>query len=510
MSAAGQVTQPGRSDAGGAGFMRHQSPGVFFQVAVLLLAGAVLYWPVLTSLAERWDDPDTQTYTHGYFILPVAAFLLFLARHRLSEEVPKPTLWMLLPLIACGFSWLILYRAGVEIGHQALFPIVLWMGVYSAAGWRVARICALPVAYVYFAIPIWDALVELLQATTVIASRVTLGLGGIPAYFEGSVVQIPAGTFEIQGGCSGLNFLLVGVAIATLYGELQRDSLRIRAWLLVIAASLAIVSNWIRVFVIILAGNLTDMQHHFVRVEHFSLGWAIFALSMIVFFFIARRLPATASADPVPQEVPSRSFGSNVGRGMVLAMSAMAIAPVWSLVTTSQSQQFAGAPPLTAAADWTGPLEASGNWRPEYPAADQQDLKQYSSAEGAVEAFVAVYYTQSQGKELVGYGNSATGHELIVRELVTVRTGSGGEVKEALVSDVQGRQSIVQFAYEVGERSFVSGLRSQLWYGLASLGTAPVSRVVAVRASCEGDCGGARELLSRFWLVKKQWLVAGS
>jgi len=465
---------------------------------------------VLTSLAERWDDPDTQTYTHSYFILPVTVFLLYLARHRLSEESPKPTLWMLVPLIACSLAWLILYRAGVEIGHQALFPMVLWLGVYSAAGWRVARICALPVAYVYFAIPIWDALVGVLQATTVIASRVTLGLGGIPAYFEGNVVQIPAGTFEIQGGCSGLNFLLVGVAVATMHGELQRDSLRVRTLLLLLAVALAIASNWIRVFVIILAGHLTDMQHHFVRVEHFSLGWGIFAGSMVVYFFLARRLPASVIPDSVNHEASLRSFEWTGGRGVILALAAMALAPVWSIVNSSHSQQFAGAPLLGPIDGWSGPIDASGTWRPEYPGADQQEIKQYSSAAGAVEAFVAVYYTQRQGKELVGYGNSATGHELLVRELVTLRTASGGEVKEALVSDEQNRQSIVHFGYEVGGQSFVSGMRSQLWYGFASLGAAPVSQVVAVRAVCEGGCDRARELLGRFWLRKKQWLLSGS
>lgn len=510
MSTVRLETQSGNGDAGNTGLMRHGRVLVLFQLVLLLLVGASLYWPVLASLAERWDDPDTQTYTHGYFILPVAAFLLYSARDRLSVAVSEPALWLLLPLTVCGFCWLILYRAGVEIGHQALFPILLWMSIYAALGRRIAWVCALPMAYIYFGIPVWDALIDELQALTVLASRVTMRLSGIPVYFEGNFVHIPAGVFEIQGGCSGLNFLLVGVAIATLYGELQRDSLRIRTLLLVLAVALSIASNWIRVFVIILAGHLTDMQHHFVRVEHFSLGWGIFAVSMVAFFFLAQRLPASVIPDPDKHESSLRSFEWTMGRGVILAIAAMALAPVWSLVNSRQSQQFAVAPLLVPIDGWSGPVEASGTWRPEYPAADQQDIKQYSSAEGVIEAFVALYYTQRQGKELVGYGNSATGQELLIRELVTVGTASGGEIKEALVIDAQDRQSIVHFGYEVGGRSFVSGIRSQLWYGFASLGAAPVSQVVAVRAMCEGDCDRARELVGRFWLRKKQWLLSGS
>ena len=46
------------------------------------------------------------------------------------------------------------------------------------------------------------------------AVRVLLRTVGIPAYFDGLQFQIPAGSFEIAGGCSGLHFLIVALAIA--------------------------------------------------------------------------------------------------------------------------------------------------------------------------------------------------------------------------------------------------------------------------------------------------------
>ena len=51
--------------------------------------------------------------------------------------------------------------------------------------------------------------------------------------------HVPAGSLEIAGGCSGLHFFIVGVAIAALYGELNRDSLRTRVQLVALAALLA-------------------------------------------------------------------------------------------------------------------------------------------------------------------------------------------------------------------------------------------------------------------------------
>jgi len=51
-------------------------------------------------------------------------------------------------------------------------------------------------------------------------------------------VHIPSGTFEIAGGCSGLHFFIVALAISALYGELQRDSIKIRVALICLAALL--------------------------------------------------------------------------------------------------------------------------------------------------------------------------------------------------------------------------------------------------------------------------------
>ena len=55
-----------------------------------------------------------------------------------------------------------------------------------------------------------------------------LTLTGPPALFIGDVIHIPNGTFRIEEGCSGAHFMIVGLAVAALYGEQQRDPWRIR------------------------------------------------------------------------------------------------------------------------------------------------------------------------------------------------------------------------------------------------------------------------------------------
>jgi hypothetical protein len=57
---------------------------------------------------------------------------------------------------------------------------------------------------------------------------------------------------------------------------------------------------------------------------------------------------------------------------------------------------------------------------------------------------------------------------------------------------------VLWWTYRIGERDFASGLPAQLWYGLNSLWSQPVSTVAALRAECVPDCDRARQLLQDF------------
>jgi hypothetical protein len=44
------------------------------------------------------------------------------------------------------------------------------------------------------------------------------------------------------------------------------------------------------VFLLVVIGYTTEMQHYFVRVDHYWFGWAIFAVAIAIYFAIARRV----------------------------------------------------------------------------------------------------------------------------------------------------------------------------------------------------------------------------
>jgi EpsI family protein len=459
-----------------------------------------LYWPTALSYSRAWTDFDNRGNTHGYLIAAMCLALIYLRRGELTGPVLRavPAAYVALAILSLG--WLLAYRAGIQTAHQLIFPIILWMAIYAVFGRRIARSCLFPVGFLYFALPFWGFIGGALKALTIGATHIILHLIGLPVRFYGDLVQIPEGTFAIEDGCSGVHFMVVGLAIAGYYGELHRDTLRHRALLLGLAAALALLTNWIRVSVIIEAGHLTDMQSYLVRVSHYGFGWAVFAVAMTVFFLLASRIPAPPLEAPVAPGVTSVHPGSSPAvPALVLAFAALALGPalVW-IAMRGDAAAIAVSPAPPRVPGWSGPLAAASPWRPIFVGADSEQLATYRRGGSDIEWFTADYAFQRQERKLLGFYNSILGNSgFAVLDQSVPDDGSGGFVT-LQVLDREGAQSLLWYAYKIGPRTMTSALRAQLWYGVTSL-TGPVdSRIVAFRAKCEPDCAAAREQLRLF------------
>ncbi len=254
-------------------------------------------------------DTDNSTYTHGYLVAAIAAWLIWRRREYINSAPATPVPGALVLLFVAELLWLLAFQSGIGLGYLVLLPVLLWLVVLIGFGVGVARALLLPLAYPYFAMPIWGVLNPLAQWGTVYAVRPLLYMAGVNAYFTGNFVHLSSATIEIAGGCSGLRYIMVGLAIATLLGELRNDSVRMRMQLLALATALAVIGNWIRVFIVILAGDLTHMQHYLVKRSHVGFGWCVFGVAMLIFFLIERRWPVTPPANPHESSPPASQIG---------------------------------------------------------------------------------------------------------------------------------------------------------------------------------------------------------
>ncbi len=484
--------------------------GRFLLIAGLLLAVALVYWPSARALAGLWSDTDAHTYTHGPVILAASLWLIVSSSARLAQAPVRSDLRALAALVLLSAIWLVFWKAGLQDLHLMLLPPIAFMAILAVLGWRAARLCLFPVAYLYFALPFWGQMNGFLQNLTVKVMGILIWLIGLPAYTTGNLVHVPAGVFEIAHGCSGLHYLIVGLALAALYGELMEHSIAKRLAGLGLMTAVAVGANWVRVFTIIVAGYATDMKTFLVTVDHYWFGWGVFAVAIALFFWIAARMdrPTRVAVAREPAALPSRAPGLAVSPSIyAAALACMGVLP--ALVhgldrsTSPASSALSIAWPQSQAG-WRGPLPAeSSSWAPEFHGASSVGKRMYVDAEGGeIELFTALYATQQQGAELVAYNNSILGGDeersaLGVIDERVVHSASG-PWQELLVTDASGAKSIIWSHYHIGLHIFVRPLASQLWYGLTALAAQPLSSLDALRVPCMDDCEGARARAATF------------
>lgn len=471
----------------------------------LLVAVPVIYWPSAEALNGYWTDTVDHTYTHGYLVLLTSLWLILRDRRRLAAAPVRPLPRAWIAVVALSIAWLWLWRAAIQDGHLLLLPVLLFAAIVAALGWRAARVLLFPIGFLYFAMPVWSDINGVLQLMSYKVGGALLWLTGIPAVLQGDLIQLPAGTLEVAEGCSGLHFLIVGLTLAALYGELSGDSWRRRAAWYAILGAIALIANWVRIYVIAVAGYVSDMHSSLVP-HHYWFGWVVFVVGFLAFLWLAGRL-ANAWDERPPGPAPMDANPPGDETYACLAPAALTLLCLAALPGLSYGMDVMGSGSgarvaidwPAAPAGWRGPLPVLwSEWAPAYQHASAQAQRRYvNSAARTVEVFAVAYRTQRQDAKLLGYSNSLLGSEGRLRALSErLVTSPSGAWRQTTTVDTAGTRSLIWSRYRIGDRTFADPRLSQLWYGIAALTSRPVSSLTAFRAVCTPDCAAARSQLA--------------
>lgn len=495
--------------------MRHnvtRMPRNAVRVALLLLAVAALFWPDTWALGRYWVDRDLNAQT-GVLIALLSSCLLFRARRQFERIPTGPVALAGLPLIVCAAASLICWRAGILTLQLIFLPAILWLSLLSVFGLATARVAAFAIGFLYFALPGWGLLGPTLQRLTAWAVGVIGPLIGLPITMAATTIFLPGGiSFAVEPDCSGVDFLAAGLAIAALHGELERASLRRRVGLMGAMVLVAIVSNWIRVLLIVDIGYRSRMYSALATRDHLALGWVVFACALLMFIWVAGRTGAAAPdavglggshgevvVRPAAQRehVPWRRYG--VVAAALLAAPVLVYGSLFAADTRSSAADAAFELP-PGRTPWTGPMGATGSiWQPRFAGAHVRRRARYQSGDGrAVEVVVIGFARQARGAQILAEGNSLLGNGGLEAERVTLVDDAGIPHGEVIAIDPSGRRSVIWSVIDIGGRLFGEPVASQLWYGARSLTGAPYSALVALRAECGSSCDPARAALADF------------
>jgi len=464
---------------------------------MLIAFVAVAYWPATSALWQYWIE---QPYLggHGPLVAALAIWLLYRSRARIDSMPVRPVPWALLPLVACSIATLILWKAGIQSLQVLMLPALMWLAVLAACGGSVARAAAVPISYLYFAVPAWNVLSPALQSLTVRIVGFAATLMGLPATVSGTIVSFPDGAqFAVTLACSGVGFLEQGLAVAVLIGELEDATIGRRIRLLGSMLLVAVATNWVRVLLLVLIGHVSGMNNVLVSQYHLEFGYALFVVVLVAFVWATTFAPLTERTTGVMPRANAHAWSS-----CIVVLAALVTGPlvlsVWSPPAAQNGLSRLVLP--VGRNTWRGPLPAlQGGWRPTFVGADAQLHAAYEDPQGrAIEVVAVGYSSQKHRSELVAEGNSLLGDGGLSALTSTLADVDQDTYREIVASDEEGNRSVIWWVYDIGGRTFVVPLLSRLWYGIRSISGAPYSAQFAFRAACLPSCDAARATLRQF------------
>jgi exosortase A len=385
-------------------------------VALALACGLILALFVRDAIAIAAIWWNSSTFNHCLLIVPIIAWLVWQRLPQLRQLTPSAW-WPGLFLVGAGaFGWLLGEASGVAFArHLGLF-LMLEGTVIACLGKAVTRGLAFPLFYALFLVPVGEEIVPIMQTVTAQIAAALLALTGVPAHLEGIFITTPTGYFEVAEACAGVKFLIAMAAFGALVANVCYRSWRRRLAFLAVALAIPVFANGVRAWGTIYIAHLTSVDFA-AGFDHVVYGFVFFAIVIALILGIGWRFFDRGADDPwfdpkALQPEPPRGAPLNL---VVAAIAGLAVLPLaWSSAIVA-----AGIRPLPVEASlpevrgWQRVPRASGiPWQPHYAGADRVTLAHYRDARGrTVDLAIAVYARQSEGHELVGFGQGAAAPE---------------------------------------------------------------------------------------------------
>lgn len=367
-------------------------PVVLVLLGVALAAPLAAYTGTARSVVAVWNSSDT--FAHGYAIVPVTLWLVWQRRRQL-DSLPVAPYWPALLLLALlGSAWFAADLADVQVARQYALAAMLPVTVLAVLGKEVARSLAFPLAFIMLAVPFGDALIPPLIDLTADFTVNALVATGIPVLREGTQFTIPSGRWSVVEACSGVRYLIASISLGFLFAHLNYRSRVRQAVFVLLSAVVPIVANVVRAYGIVMIGHLSGNTLA-VGIDHFIYGWIFFGIVMFLLFWIGSRWREEA---PVPQaagvDAPEPGARSLAPAAAALAAALVAVAAPPLAFDAALARAPARTADLARLVLAWPQADSVTAWRPAYSRASTQLHRAYRA--GGRHAGLSVLYYQDQ------------------------------------------------------------------------------------------------------------------
>jgi exosortase A len=412
--------------------------------SLLVIAWAMVYKDALVGMEAIWSRSDT--FAHGYFILPISLWLLWRDKSYILASSVQPS-WLALPPLAISlFIGLFAYAADINVLGQlsAVTSLIflLWLLTGNKLTWRYK----FPLVYLLFAVPMGENLIPWLQDVTAWFTVFFLKLNGIPVYVDGLYIQIPTGMFEVAVACSGIRYLIASAAVGTLYGHLTYRKTHKQIIFFIFALLLPILANGIRAYGIVAIAYYSDMEYA-TGADHLVYGWLFFGLIIMFMFWMGGFFADKTSIEN------KREVDGNIP--LSVQDIKILLIPLLSLpLLLCTLLLLKDIPILTLTELSSNKVQNSvTSWGISFDDAFESNLTIERSGS---EKFIAVYGNKQNKGELISWENVTHNHDrwtIIASETLII---ADKPVKLVHLRDIKGQQRSYLYQYKVGDFYSVS------------------------------------------------------
>ncbi|HVY80445.1 MAG TPA: exosortase A [Steroidobacteraceae bacterium] len=369
----------------------------------------VVYAQTFASTFELYLHGD---FHHHFFVYPAVAYVLYRQERSLIRAPVAPSVLGLVALAALVLVWSVSRTASVQLGEQVAAILMIPTFVFALMGGRVLQAAAFPMLLFLAAIPLGDGIIPALMEVTADIATFLLNLFGIPAYREGMLISLPNGEFQVAAACAGFNFLSAGVTCSLICSYFLWNRWKPRLIFVGIAAVAFVLANGVRAFIVMAVASATHMKY-LAGHDHVTFGMILFAVLLFGLLWFANKYADAPGSAPKQQAAPEPSVMSLTdpavrGRNTALALVALLLlvaGPAAQAYRQGAAHSYPETLQLPELPGCTRGDAADAKWQPTMKAADREARALYLCDDVVIEAYVAAYINQQQGRELVSVGN---------------------------------------------------------------------------------------------------------
>jgi len=373
----------------------------------------IVFHQTLLAMMKTWYS--SRTFSHGFLVFPLSAYLAWRCRKQLATLQPAPNLWGLLPLGTLSILWVLANIAGVKLIEEFALVGILVASVWTFLGSAVVSALALPLTFLIFAVPFGVGLIGPLQDATAWFAVHALTLSGIPAVLENRVLSVPTTTWTVAEACSGIRYLFSSVMLGVIYAWTIYRSRKRRLLFLCASVLTPIGANGVRAYGIVVLAYLTSNRFA-TDVDHVVYGWLFFTvvqLALCAVGLLWREGPAAKeirpSQGPITSAVAPRFSGAVTSLGAVLTALLLGVTPaianhLWQRVAIKEEASEQAVPSVSVSPPWQALPAYDVSWTPDLPGKATDLIQSYVSGQSRVDLYLAAY-SGGRGFELLNSYN---------------------------------------------------------------------------------------------------------